>query len=822
MGPTLQPYTPAPPHTQILPFHRPQHVAARSFSPDFGDDDLADCCDESFLEDLERSEADAVARKREFGNGSHGGPTAQRKRLSFADERTMMNNPRAVVDLTAADSPPTPDPLPPPPYAAVRGDAPQFDGGVTGFHIAAPPRPPPPATMPAATIPAWVNPNAALFVTPAPPCASGGGGMEPWLAEMLRPHQREGVAFLHKALVDGSRSQTGRSYVCFGAVLADHMGLGKTLTSLALLYSMVQSGLVGGRAGRKALLIAPPSLLGQWSSEIKKFFGTKLPHLVASNGVYGKKAIHALQDFKSSRSVLLLTSYDFAIRDEAIALLRALPLELLICDEGQRLKNPKAKAFSLLNSLECKRRLVLTGTPVQNNLWEFYALISFIGAAPVVGNKTQFATGFVKPIERAQAENAGRADKAFADQRLTELRRALAPMMLRRTAEVNKDSLPPLIQLAVCCSLTPVQADLYAFFMRSRTVRDAKGAASRSRSDAAFAAIKLLQKTCAHPFSVYFDHNDHVAEAATAAAVARTVAASKRISIDLGSSSDDSDDGAAQGAAGGQSGGAPPAGAGAAAPRAAAAPSTSVAWPEGFDPQIATSLWVWSGKMLVLREMLYSFRAHGEKVVVASTFTTVLDLIEEMVGQMRWPCVRLDGKVLPAKRSEMVEEFNQPTSHNFIFLLSTKAGGSGLNLVGASRLVLMEPDWNPATDKQVCGRVWRPGQKAKSVHTYRLLSACTLEERIYARQLKKIEVERGMFDSGADAASASASSHAAIGDGSYLDEIFEPSTSVWSDVFEQMGDTQTTTVEHLPDALLEGAVTLDGGRWITHIHQIVE
>jgi SNF2 family DNA or RNA helicase len=584
------------------------------------------------------------------------------------------------------------------------------------------------------------------------------------------------------------------------------MGLGKTLTSLATLYSMLLAGLVGGRSGRKALLIAPPSLLGQWSSEIKKFFGARLPHLVASNGLGGRKAIHALQDFKSSKTVLLLTSYDFAIRDEAIRLLAALPLELLIFDEGQRLKNPKAKAYVLLNGLRCKRRLVLTGTPLQNNLWEFFALVTFVGAGTLIGSRLHFANTYVKPIELAQTDKASRTDRDFADRRLAELRSCLAPIMLRRGAEMNRDCLPPLIQLAICCNLTRVQSDLYSFFMSMRTLLEVNAASRRghSRSDGAFAAIKLLQKVCAHPFSVYFEHNDLVARQASKTSATRPTSTSRCIGLE---SDDDSDCGPHEVVP--------------ATKQRIQGLSSGVTWPGGFDPQNLTNLWEWSGKMLVLREILRSFRAHGEKVVVASSFTTVLDLLEDMCIQMRWQSVRLDGKVLPAKRTEMVDEFNLSSSRSCVFLLSTKAGGSGLNLVGASRLVLMEPDWNPATDKQVCGRVWRPGQKAKAVHTYRLLSACTLEERIYSRQLKKIEVEHGMLND-ANSSLCPSADHSAIGDRSYFDELFEPSASVWSDVFEQMGDTQTKSVEDFPDALLEGAVGLDGGRWISHIHRISE
>lgn len=833
------------PSSPTLPNENVQPMRVASAAAAFALEDLADC-DDTFLQDLDRIEAEAL-RKRAHGDArAIASPPAQRKCLSFADDRAQRNTTPDTVDLTRDEAsvmrlnsirfapsevrtrealsaqsravhdgscgnrcPLTPQCSHPTryPVAGTGADSPVFCSGVPdsrsevpGTSVMARKPGPDPITSSATA-------SAKDARSPACP-GSRGRALDPWLSSLLRPHQQEGVSFLLKALVDGCRSHPARDRTCFGAILADHMGLGKTLTSLATLYSMLQTGLVGGRSGRKAVLIAPPSLLGQWSNEIKKFFNARLPHLVASNGLNGRKAIHALQDFKSSKSVLLLTSYDFAIRDEAIELLAALPLELLIFDEGQRLKNPKAKAYVLLNGLRCKRRLVLTGTPLQNNLWEFFALVTFVGAGTFVGCRPQFANTYVKPIERAQTDKASRTDKDFADRRLAELRSCLAPIMLRRGAEENRGSLPPLIQLAICCNLTKVQTDLYSFFMSMRTVLEVNVArrGGRSRSDASFAAIKLLQKVCAHPFSVYFEHNDLVAQQAKTTSATRATSTSRRIGLE----SDDESDGGTNEIISADTKCAQ-----------AQGPSVGVAWPGGFDPQDLTNLWEWSGKMLVLREILLSCRAHGEKVVVASSFTTVLDLLEDMCMQMRWQSVRLDGKVLPAKRTEMVDEFNHPSSRTFVFLLSTKAGGSGLNLVGASRLVLMEPDWNPATDKQVCGRVWRPGQMAKAVHTYRLLSACTLEERIYSRQLKKIEVEYGMLND-ANSSLCPLAEHAAIGGCSYFDELFEPSASVWSDVFEQMGDTQTKSVEDLPDALLEGAVGLDSGRWISHIHKISE
>ena len=375
---------------------------------DFGDDELP-VDDPTFMEEIARIER---GHAQQVGAGDSGPQPPLRRRLAFEAKRAQAGNsssldpippapparqhgagrspfgrpqlPQAAAEASVAPAPCGPasgsswDAAPATPGGPASGSSWEF-APATLFSLADPPPPtlPPPARARAPTAARGHAPTAAA----GPLGEAGERGsdysdlVESWLDEKLRPHQREGVRFLLKALVDGNSplgAPSGTAGACFGAILADFMGLGKTLTSLATIHAMLRGGYLGGPRGhrRKALLLAPPSLLGQWSGEITKFFGGRLPHALAVASQGGRKAIHALQDFKHSGKHLLLTSYDFAIRPEAMAELSSMSIELLVCDEGQRLKNHKAKTFTLLHALACKRRLVLTGTPLQNDLWE--------------------------------------------------------------------------------------------------------------------------------------------------------------------------------------------------------------------------------------------------------------------------------------------------------------------------------------------------------------------------------------------------------------------------------------------------------------------
>jgi DNA repair and recombination protein RAD54B len=158
-------------------------------------------------------------------------------------------------------------------------------------------------------------------------------------------------------------------------------------------------------------------------------------------------------------------------------------------------------------------------------------------------------------------------------------------------------------------------------------------------------------------------------------------------------------------------------------------------FPAGFSPTEENTQHC--GKLQVLCEMLGHLFTHTrEKIVVVSNYTQTLDLLERVCSGRGYKCVRLDGSTPSSKRFQLVEHLNSQHSPQMVFLLSSKAGGVGLNLVGASRLILYDIDWNPANDLQAMARVWRDGQRRK-VHIYRLLTTGSIEEKIYQRQISK-------------------------------------------------------------------------------------
>ena len=154
-----------------------------------------------------------------------------------------------------------------------------------------------------------------------------------------------------------------------------------------------------------------------------------------------------------------------------------------------------------------------------------------------------------------------------------------------------------------------------------------------------------------------------------------------------------------------------------------------------------------SGKMQVVSLLLQLMKAHTtDKVVLVSHSTKTLDIFEKLFENFDYSFLRLDGKTDNSKRQKLVDQFNQKEDNHFIFLLSTKAGGVGLNLIGANRLIMYDCDWNPAIDEQAMARVWRDGQP-KNVWIYRLFSTGSIEEKIYQRQLEKYSLSENVFSS---------------------------------------------------------------------------
>jgi len=548
----------------------------------------------------------------------------------------------------------------------------------------------------------------------------------PLLCQFLRPHQREGVQFTFECVYEM------KDYDGCGAILADDMGLGKTLQSLTVLYAMLknsdakkcdQSKETSRRdsaIARRCVVVCPCSLVKNWQDEFEKWINSKAKEPkdrveCMAIAEAARKTVEAMIDqflMPTSRYDVLVLSYE-TFRAQAARFVKKDKVakgphgcvDLLICDEAHRLKNADAQTSTALASLACRRRILLSGTPMQNDLIEFYSMVTFTNPG-IFGSKEDFAKNFERPILRGREPDATDSQKHKGAERQKELSALADKFIIRRMNRLNARHLPPKLTQVVCCPLTDCQKTMYRYLIDERS-RDA--ALEGSVKDS-LGYVQLLQKVCNHPSIVVAGGaSSSKGKQATRDAALRAMIPTKTTTTTKDAEATTQPKGRN----------------GRVLARYSAAPSKTV-----VDP------WL-SGKMRVLYSLMKElYKARKERIVVISVFMTTLDLIESLCDAEGWPSCKLGGSTPAKKRKQFNDEFNDPKSGYFAFLLSSKAGGCGLNLIGGSRLVMFDMSWNPADDKQAAARCWRDGQKLQC-YTYRFVSTGTLEERIFQRQLAK-------------------------------------------------------------------------------------
>ncbi|XP_034681411.1 protein CHROMATIN REMODELING 25 [Vitis riparia] len=505
--------------------------------------------------------------------------------------------------------------------------------------------------------------------------------VDPLLVRFLRPHQREGVQFMFDC-VSGLSSTVNIS----GCILADDMGLGKTLQSITLLYTLLRQGVDGKPMVKKAIIVTPTSLVSNWEAEIKKWVGERV-QLVALCESTRDDVVFGIDSFTSPHSPLqvLIVSYE-TFRLHSSKFSHSGSCDLLICDEAHRLKNDQTLTNRALAALACKRRILLSGTPMQNDLEEFFAMVNFTNPG-ILGDATYFRRYYETPIICGREPTAAEEEKKLGAERSAELSSTVNQFILRRTNALLSNHLPPKIVEVVCCRLSPLQSELYNHFIHSKNVK--KVINEEMKQSKILAYITALKKLCNHPKLIY----DTVKSGNPGTSGFEDCM--RFFPPEMFS---------------GRSG----------------------AWTGG------EGIWVeLSGKMHVLARLLAHLRQKtDDRIVLVSNYTQTLDLFAQLCRERRYPYLRLDGTTSINKRQKLVNRFNDPLKDEFVFLLSSKAGGCGLNLIGGNRLVLFDPDWNPANDKQAAARVWRDGQK-KRVYIYRFLSTGTIEEKVFQRQMSK-------------------------------------------------------------------------------------
>jgi superfamily II DNA or RNA helicase len=447
----------------------------------------------------------------------------------------------------------------------------------------------------------------------------------------LRPYQQAGLDWLQFLGAHG-----------FGGILADDMGLGKTLQALAHLMAEKEAG----RLDRPSLLIAPTSVLGNWRAEVQRF-APALRTLVL-HGPARKAAHGSLADYD-----LVVTSYALLPRDRDV--LTAQPWHMAIFDEAQYLKNPAGQSYKAALGLEARQRLCLTGTPVENNLDELWALFA-VSMPSLFGDRTGFRRTFRTPIEKH-----GNAER----QRV--LARRVRPFLLRRTKEQVASELPPKTEIVETVEPGDSQRDLYETIRLTmdKRVREevARKGLARSHITILDALLKLRQ-VCCDPRLVKLE------------------SARKRV---------------AKGAS--------------------------------------------SAKLDRLLEMLPELLADGRRILLFSQFTSMFDLIRPELDRLAIPFVELTGDT--RDRETPVRRFQAGEAP--LFLISLKAGGTGLNLTAADTVIHYDPWWNPAVEDQATDRAHRIGQD-KPVFVYKLVTAGTVEERMVQLQERKRRLGEAVYD----------------------------------------------------------------------------
>ncbi|KAF5397933.1 Chromodomain helicase DNA binding protein 1 like [Paragonimus heterotremus] len=449
-----------------------------------------------------------------------------------------------------------------------------------------------------------------------------------------------------------------------GGILCDEMGLGKTCQIVAFLAVMLQR-----KSLTSILLVCPLSVLETWIDELKRFFPS-VSFLVYAGNQDQRVTKRAEYDPKSYP--ILLTTYELCINDQEF--IASFNWEVLIVDEGHRLKNAESVLYDVLLQVCRKSRFLLTGTPIQNNLMELYNLLHFV--AP---------TYFAKKGRSAFVNYFNSQDCSDLATRDAQLATVLHPFLLRRTKHQVLLDLPPRIDLIIYHSLAPLQKKIYrALLTRNIDVFSAVVDEERGTTRSKLPANRInnllmqLRKCVGHPY--LFDGLE----------------------------------------------------------------------PEPFElgPHIVDT----SGKLTLLDlllKFLYNPFAKTQtavdlligpvhKVLIFSQMTRMLDIVQDYLTLMDYNYERLDGSVRGDDRFAAIRGFNQ-TQESFVFLLSTRAGGQGLNLVAADTVILLDGDFNPQNDLQATARVHRIGQ-TKPVRVIRLVGRDTVEEAILSRADAKLKL----------------------------------------------------------------------------------
>lgn len=581
---------------------------------------------------------------------------------------------------------------------------------------------------------------------------------------LMRTYQLEGLEWLQSLYENG-----------LNGILADEMGLGKTIQVISFLAFLREKGING-----PFLIAAPLSTTSNWVAEFKKWT-PEIPVVLYHGSKPEREEIRTkqLRNPSSKNFPVICTSYEICMNDRKH--LAHFGWKFIIIDEGHRIKNMNCRLIRELQSYQSANRLLITGTPLQNNLAELWALLHFLMPS-IFNNYESFESWF----DFSALKEKGGYEQILSEDRqkklVTSLHAVLKPFLLRRIKADVETSLPQKREYVLYAPLTQTQRDLYQEILdgnsraylenkivetisrsatpgstrsasrkrktapsetatpqksaktsRASTPAIANGSAPRSRrakknqtyeevSDTKY--FQQLEEEPESPSPELDEDDEEDSERAQTLALAKREIAQKKLQNPVMQL------------------------------RQCCNSPHNFYYPFDIDENtpVDETLVSESGKMLLLDRLLPTLLEKGHKVLIFSQFKTQLDLLETYCDELRqWPTCRIDGSIAQTDRQSQIQSFNDPASSTNIFLLSTRAGGQGINLAAADTVLLFDSDWNPQQDLQAQDRAHRIGQ-TRPVIVYRFATKGTVEQMLLEkadskRRLEKLVIQKGRFKS---------------------------------------------------------------------------
>ncbi|PTB46818.1 uncharacterized protein TrAFT101_003740 [Trichoderma asperellum] len=457
----------------------------------------------------------------------------------------------------------------------------------------------------------------------------------------LREFQLKGLNFL---CLNWTRSNN--------VILADEMGLGKTVQTVSFLSWLRNAR----RQEGPSLVVAPLSVIPAWCDTFNNW-SPDINYVVYLGPEDARSIIRENEllvggNPKKPKFNVLVTSYEFILQDWQF--LQSIKWQVLAVDEAHRLKNSESQLYQRLVSFGIPCKVLITGTPIQNNLAELSALLDFLNPGKV-----------------SIDEDLDSLSAADAQEKLQELHRSIAPYILRRTKETVESDLPPKTEKIIRVELSDVQLDYYKNILTRNY--SALCDATNGHKNSLLNIMMELKKVSNHPYMF-------------PGAEERVLAGSVR-----------------------------------------------------REDQIK-GLIASSGKMMLLDQLLSKLKKDGHRVLIFSQMVKMLDILGDYLSLRGYKFQRLDGTIAAGPRRMAINHFNAEDSEDFCFLLSTRAGGLGINLMTADTVIIFDSDWNPQADLQAMARAHRIGQK-RPVNIYRLVSKETVEEEVLERARNKLLLE---------------------------------------------------------------------------------